>query len=360
MKKLTLLFIFLTVLIQLRAQVIITPTPTASQIAHALTGVDVDISNLTVTAGNEAYGLIDAEFNPTFYGQGFALTNGGINNLNGPNNNGSEGTDLSLPGDSDLTVAMGLATFDASIIEFDISTANDTLLFYYVFGSEEYPEFVDGSVNDGFGVFISGPGISGTYTNNAANFALIPGTSTPVSINELNNGQNDCAFGGPAGPCSNCQYYVNNCSGTTFQYDGMTTLLEGIVPVVPDSIYHVKLAIADGGDGVWDSGVLFPEGAFRTTTLDFTGIEEAEQNLLTLYPNPAGTFVTLSIVEGLTKNSHLQIHNAQGQLVTLSVPDSYRDEGPQTIIDISSFAPGIYFLTLTNEEQTLSRKFIKQ
>ena len=155
-------------------------------------------------------------------------------------------------------------------------------------------------------------------------------------------------------PCSYCQYYVNNCSGTTFQYDGMTTLLEGIVPVLPDSIYHVKLAIADGGDGVWDSGVLFPEGAFRTTTLNFTGIEEAAKNLFTLYPNPATSTLTIEWAIG-GKQSSLQIHNAQGQLVTLSVV-----EGPQTTFDISSFSNGIYFLTLSNGEQTVSKKFVKQ
>lgn len=340
--------------VMIQAQVIITPTPTTNQIAHALTGADVDISNLTITAGSSAYGMIHAEFNPIFYGQGFALTNGDINNLNGPNNNGSEGTYLSLPGDSDLNVVTGIFTFDASIIEFDISTANDTLLFYYVFGSEEYPEFVDGSVNDGFGVFISGPGINGTYSNNAANFALIPGTTIPVAINELNNGSNDCPFGGPTGPCSYCQYYVNNCSGTTFQYDGMTTLLEGIVPVLPDSIYHVKLAIADGGDGVWDSGVLFPEGAFRTTTLNFTGIDETAENTFNLYPNPASTTLTIESVVNSPQTT-VAIHNAQGQLVFHSIFDIKR-----STFDISSFSSGIYFLTLSNGEQMLSSKFVKE
>jgi hypothetical protein len=63
----------------------------------------------------------------------------------------------------------------------------DTLKFRYAFGSEEYMEFANSSFNDVFGFFISGPNPSGgSYTNQ--NIALIPGTATPVTINNVNGG----------------------------------------------------------------------------------------------------------------------------------------------------------------------------
>jgi hypothetical protein len=338
-----------------KAQVTVTNGATTQQLNTILSSLNVSVSNIVVNSNNLAFGLVDASPNPIFSGQGLVLTNGNALYARGPNSSASQGYDLSLPGDTDLTVASGVMTFDASIIEFDCVPYEDTLFFYYVFGSEEYPEYVNVPVNDCFGIFISGPGISGPYTNNAENFARIPGSLDPVTINDLNNGSNDCGFfGGPNGPCSHCQYYIDNCNGTEFQYDGFTTYMENIVPVTPGETYHVKLAVADGGDGVWDSGVFFPTGAFCTARKTDVGIEETTKNLFTLYPNPATSTLTIEWAAGSGQYA-ATIHNAQGQLVTLSVV-----EGPQTIIDISSFAPGIYFLTLTNEELTLSRKFVKQ
>ncbi|MGE0635692.1 MAG: choice-of-anchor L domain-containing protein [Bacteroidia bacterium] len=346
-----------------KAQVTVTNGATTQQLNTILSSLNVSVSNIVVNSNNLAFGLVDASPNPIFSGQGLVLTNGNALYVRGPNSsaNMSQGYDLSLPGDTDLTVASGVMTFDASIIEFDCVPYEDTLFFYYVFGSEEYPEYVNVPVNDCFGIFISGLGISGPYTNNAENFARIPGSLDPVTINDLNNGSNDCGFfGGPNGPCSHCEYYVDNCTGTDFQYDGFTTYMENIVPVTPGETYHVKLAVADGGDGVWDSGVFFPTGAFCTARKTDVGIEETAKNLFTLYPNPATSTLTIQTDNrSPITDYNLQIHNAQGQLVFHSTFDVHLASG-ETTFDISSFSNGIYFLTLSNEEQTVSRKFIKQ
>lgn len=356
MKKLLYIIPFLFNSLSGAAQVAVTYGATALELETILSSLNVSVSNIVVNSNNIAYGLVDAGPNPIFYGQGLVLTNGDAMNVPGPNTSSNEGYMLSLPGDTDLTVASGVPTFDASVIEFDCVPSEDTLFFYYVFGSEEYPEFVDAGVNDCFGIFINGPGISGSFTNNAENFARIPGSTDPVTINDVNNGNNDCAFGGPTGPCSHCQYYVDNCTGNDFQYDGFTTYMENIVPVTPGETYHVKLAIADGGDGVWDSGVFFPAGAFCTARKTWVGIEDVEAtNLLTLYPNPATTTLSVNCGFRIEQNCELKITNTFGQLVYKSAI-----QNPQSAIDISSFSNGIYFLTLTNEEQTVSRKFVKE
>lgn len=356
MKKLLYIIPFLFNSLSGNAQVTVTYGATTQELNTILSSTNVSISNIVVNSHNTAYGLIDAGINPIFSGQGLVLTSGLAMNVPGPNNIGSQGLDLNQAGDSDLSVATGVPTYDASVIEFDCVPSEDTLFFYYVFGSEEYPEFVGGGVNDCFGIFISGPGISGSFTNNAENFARIPGTLVPVTINDVNNGTNDCDFGGPTGPCSHCQYYVDNCNGTDFQYDGFTTYMENIVPVTPGETYHVKLAVADGGDGVFDSGVFFPTGAFCTARKTDVGIEETTKNLFTLYPNPATTTLTIQTDNrSPITDYHLQIHNAQGQLVFHSIFDIER-----SIFDISPLSQGIYFLTLSNEEQTLSRKFVKE
>jgi gliding motility-associated-like protein len=73
--------------------------------------------------------------------------------------------------------------------------------------------------------------------------------ATPVSINNVNNGTAN------GGPCMNCAYYVNNTGGMSLEYDGLTTVLTAWLKVVPCVTYHLKLAIADAGDGILDSGV---------------------------------------------------------------------------------------------------------
>jgi hypothetical protein len=110
----------------------------------------------------------------------------------------------------------------------------------FVFGSEEYPEFVGGNFNDVFGFFVSGENPSGLAYDNY-NVALLP-NGTPVSINSVNAN-------------SNSGYYVNNAGNAMITYDGLTTVLLPVLDVVPCQPYVFKLAIADAGDSAYDSAI---------------------------------------------------------------------------------------------------------
>ena len=166
-------------------------------------------------------------------------------------------------GDPDLDMLPGvLGTNDASILEFDFIPQSDSLTFRYVFGSEEYPTFVN-QFNDVFAFFISGPNPSGgNYINE--NIALVPGTTLPVSINNVNNGNTN------TGPCVNCEYYINNEDGSTICYDGFTTVLEATAILTACSTYHMKLTIADDLDEVYDSGVFLEANSFSATGLQIS------------------------------------------------------------------------------------------
>ena len=190
---------------------------------------------------------------------GIILSSGQAGYAVGPDDSNSRGYNHTLAGDPDLTsLANNFTTYDAAILEFDFVPQSDTLRFNYVFGSEEYPEYVGSPYNDVFGFFLSGPGIAGPYSGGAENIALIPGTSNAVSINNVNNGY---SFTEPAsGPCNNCAYYVDNSSGAEVQYDAFTTVLTAQAVVVPCQTYHIKIAISDAGDGALDSGVFLEEG----------------------------------------------------------------------------------------------------
>jgi hypothetical protein len=68
----------------------------------------------------------------------------------------------------------GLATLDASILEFEFTTATGDLFFDFVFSSEEYNEFLE--YNDPFALFIDD-----------VNYALAPDGQI-VSVSSVNCG----------------------------------------------------------------------------------------------------------------------------------------------------------------------------
>ncbi len=167
--------------------------------------------------------------------------------------------------DPDLELISGGTINDRSVLEFDFVPTGDSLKFRYVFGSEEYPEWVC-SFNDVFGFFLSGPGISGGmgYVNDAVNIALVPNSTLQVGVNSINNGDNDNP-NDPTCPAVNPQYYVHNNGGTTVVFDAFTTVLEARALVQCGLTYHIKLAIGDALDQSYDSGVFLEAGSFTST-----------------------------------------------------------------------------------------------
>lgn len=244
------------------AQLTVNGTLTPQELVQTiLIGNGVSASNITYTGAPVAIGMFNSSNSNVGFNTGILLTTGTIANAIGPNNSGNTGTDNFRPGDSDLNTLVTVTTQDAAVLEFDFVPASDTLRFNYVFASEEYIEWVNSSFNDVFGFFISGPGISGPFSNNAMNIALIPGTTTPVSINNVNHLQNT-------------NYFINNSTppppATAIQYDGFTTPLTAQAIVQCGETYHIKLAIADAGDGTYDSGVFLEAGSFGTSGVQIT------------------------------------------------------------------------------------------
>ncbi len=174
--------------------------------------------------------------------------------------------------DPDLTIIMGTdVQKGVNVLEFDFIPTGDSIHFRFVFGSEEYPEYVCTPYNDGFGFFLSGPGISGAFSNGAVNLALVPGTNVPVAINTVNSGVPGI-IGGNAATCAasdpnwqaNSIYYVDNTGGSSVQLNGFTVPLEAKGAVQCGQVYHIKLAIANATDNARDSAVLIEGGSFAS------------------------------------------------------------------------------------------------
>jgi gliding motility-associated-like protein len=250
-----------------RAQLSVNNTLTPAQLVqNILVGGGVTVSNITYSGTLTSYA---------------SFTNGGTTNLGLADGvimctgNATDipqaasvlmSTDLSGPSDANLDNLTSGGTHDATVLEFDFIPLSDTIKFRYVFGSEEYHDYVNSNYNDVFGFFVTGPNpLGGNY--NSFNIAKIPGTNLPVAINNVNNGYSGNACS--SGPCNNCAYFIDNCNNTTIVCDGFTTVLTAWCPVTPCVQYHIKLAIADVGDGVLDSGVFLEANSFSTNGINF-------------------------------------------------------------------------------------------
>lgn len=263
MKQLKLLF-FIFYAVAANGQLITDTSYTIEEyVEDIFLGGGVDVSNVTYTGDKRAIG--------NFYGStniglktGLIISSGfAKGGPEGPNNTEGYSENLLQPGDVDLEklyIDSLIKTNDAFVLEFDFIASSDSVSFRYVFASEEYPEFVCSEKNDVFGFFLSGPGISGPYSNNSKNIATLP-DGTPVAINYVNgglaNGLDSCIL-------TNSSYYVDNNNGSTIQYDGFTTVLTAKHNVTCGKTYHIKIAIADGDDNVYDSGIFLEAKSFKS------------------------------------------------------------------------------------------------
>jgi len=273
--KLLVLVILGAISLSSRAQLIVNRNaPNNNSIAylvqHILLGNGVTVSNITYSGDDTAFGFFNGLNSSINLDSGIILTNGMATDACGPNNNSA--TTYSWPhchqfSDPDLAAIAGVSVTSVAKIEFDFIPYADTIKFKYVFGSEEYPEFVN-SFNDAFGFFVSGPGINGPYTNNAENIALIPGTTnTPVTIDSVNctvhSGYYVCNW--PSTPCNVGCPTNAQLPTTTVQYDGYTVPLTAIAAVECGQQYHIKIAICNASDCDLESGVFLESGSFSST-----------------------------------------------------------------------------------------------
>ena len=233
-------------------------------VQNILLGNGVTVSNVTYNGSPVAIAQFTAANTTLGINSGIVMTTGTTlpngDGPHGPNDASGAGVDNNMGGFNLLSQAIqGTQTYNAAILEFDFIPYADTIRFKYVFGSDEYPEFAppnNTTYNDVFGFFISGPGITGFQ-----NIAKLPNGAV-VSINNVNT-------------ITNAFYFVNNGDGNTapynqspqyIQYDGFTKVLEAVSQVQCGQTYHLILAIADVGDGQWDSGIFLEANSLSTIT----------------------------------------------------------------------------------------------
>ena len=186
-------------------------------------------SNITFSGGDLSMGFFEGANTDLGLNAGIVLSTGDVTKLSDASS-AFASTSYMGPGDDDLEMLIDYVagTFDAAILEFDILVEEDgDLAFMYVFGSEEYPEYVGSLFNDVFAFFIDESG-----AGNPENIAMIPGSSDAVAINTVNGDMN-------------AAYYVDyeGQNGTDLVFDGFTTSLPATFTAMGDNMYHVKMLL---------------------------------------------------------------------------------------------------------------------
>jgi len=258
----------------------------------------IQASNVEFRGNREQIGRFDrASDNPNFpLESGIVLSTGKATDAIGPNGSSSRSSEYSLTGEVDLQSLAGVSSSrvsDPSVLTFDFVPNGTVVEFRYIFASDEYPEWACSQYNDVFGFFISGPGLSGSYSNGALNIAKLPDNS-PVSINNIHvNGYDQNNYSSPNQnlcPDKNAAYYVSVPSGsTTIEYDGRTTVLTArIEGLQACGTYKMKIALADIYDKKYDSAVFLEAkslGASGAVIKNFYNLVESDDVFQGCSPN---------------------------------------------------------------------------
>ena len=237
-----------------------------------VSGNCANISNISsVVNGNptdtttKSYGYFKRLPGSTFpFEEGIILTTGiAFSTTNGSSDLNNPSTGVS---DFDLNqiIDPNTAFTDATVFEFDFTPSSNTINFRYIMASEEYETNYPCLYSDSFAFLLREAGTT-TYEN----IAIVPETTTPVSVTSVHPGVDLNGNGIGCGP-QNEDYFEGYNFGDT-NFNGRTTILNATATVIPNKKYHIKLVIADANDGqigsgvdsIFDSSVFLEAGSFN-------------------------------------------------------------------------------------------------
>ena len=254
--------------------------------------------------------------NPSFpFSDGIIIRNGIAKYTEGTYTGLNLSSQLNNSGDPNLQVISNSslqtgAITDVGFIQFDFTPISSSSSFDFVFASNEYGQYQCG-FSDVF-AFI----LTDLTTNTQTNLAVIPSTTTPVSVKNIRNSayNSSCTSNNPS---LFARYNVANPATSAINMKGETVLLNTSSPVIPNRTYRIKLAIGDYFDGSFDSAVFIKGGSFTTYTdlgPDLT-ICQGENVVLTSGINPP-------YIVSWTLNGNV-IAGQNGTTLTVNQPGTY-------------------------------------
>lgn len=307
---------------------------TAMEMAETIFGDDIQIESVSFSGDPASSGIYSdglatsGGFAPSdtglilSTGQAQSVTNssGQANQANDTSTN----TDGGIDGDEDFDEAAGQDTFDAAFIEAEFIPEGDTLTLQFVFGSEEYPEFVNSGFNDTIGVWVNGQQVE------------ISVGQGQTSVDAVNANQN-------------ANLFVDNMDDDfNTEMDGFTITLTLKAPVNAGEVNTLKIGVADAGDSVYDSNLLIAANSVQSTVIavddEFTvGVDRSRVIDLLDNDQPGGE-LTITHLNGIPVVAGDTVELPSGEMITLN------EDGTVTVLADGDIGANTFSYTAENED----------
>ena len=243
-------------------------TITTTDLVNRLTGSGITITSSNFVGDNIQVGVFDNFgflLDPTGdndFSSGVILSTGSVEPVvatGGSNTADNQSTTIS--GTVSLDNELEESGFDHAKLQFTIEPEFDTLILDFVFGSEEYNEYVNSGFNDKLKIMVDG-----------TNCALTPDNQA-FSIDTVNRAGEFPPAVGTAGPSINPELFINNDPGAnsgevstanfTTEMDGFTKRVTCRASVTPNQEVSVIVGVTDDGDATLDSWAFFRAKSLR-------------------------------------------------------------------------------------------------
>jgi len=322
--------------IGIHAQIVLESVEPQYSIAYNFFGADYQVSNVSFVGDPIALSQFDGTNSNLGLEKGIVICTGDCSIAYGPNTVGDSWTDIPFdhPAGPLSFAAIG-PKYDVAYLEFDLVPSVDSLLFRYVFASEEYEEYVNSSTfGDAHVIKISGPGIIGNE-----NLMVLPNGDL-VNIHQVHGPvANEFGTFAPSNP----DYYVDNPPSTNSSdfteigFDGFTKqTIAKVTNLNIGSTYHIIIGVADVYDPINDSAIFIE----ACETCDYTlNTENSNQAEFQAFPNP----ISSDILNVRSEGQHTYtLVDVTGQIVLTGDFQNEKD------LDISRLSNGAYVLRLEN------------
>lgn len=235
------------------AATLVSQNNNALQLANAIAGPGVTVVSATTTGYAGQFGTFSGGAASVGFDSGVVISTGRVTDIPGFNDgeaDASFGFDTNAggtrSGDARLDAIAGTTdeSFDSASLNFVFTLQQAaTIVFEFVFGSDEYLEFVDQGFNDVFAFFL----------DNGPNLAKLP-NGDPITIDNINSTKN-------AG-----QYRDNPVGAPNFdlKLDGLTTSIIITLADVAAGQHSFTFLIGDIGDDILDSAIFIRGRSFAT------------------------------------------------------------------------------------------------
>ena len=217
-------------------------------------GDGIQITNVRYKGHAEAIGAFTDKDRITGFSKGLVLSTGRVELIAGNNSRPNAGANFADHFFFDEDLITKTNQCDGAVLEIDFIPESDSLCFAFVFGSEEYPEFVGKEFNDMFQLLLQPLFIK----TKPKNLAILPNKKM-INVNNVNH-------------LKNAELYIDNTHPASpyynaLEFDGFLKPIYAGTRLVEGKPYRLKIMVVDLEDCEYDSGVLLEAYSLRSLSI---------------------------------------------------------------------------------------------